>query len=65
MRWRMLPALDLDSGTVANTRYLRLGAATGTPGCYVMRTLLVRPPSFLLIVDWSAEPATVRAGTSA
>lgn len=61
MRWRILPALDLEK--VANTRCLLLGA--GTLGCYVARTLMVRPPSFLLMVDRSTEPATVRAGASA
>ena len=39
MRWRILPALDLEK--VANTRCLLLGA--GTLGCYVARTLMVRP----------------------
>ena len=38
MRWRILPALDLEK--VANTRCLLLGA--GTLGCYVARTLMVR-----------------------
>lgn len=36
MRWRILPALDLER--VASTRVLLLGA--GTLGCYVARTLL-------------------------
>ena len=40
MRWRILPALDLEK--VANTRCLLLGA--GTLGCYVARGLMVRPP---------------------
>lgn len=37
MRWRILPALDLEK--VAQTRCLLLGA--GTLGCYVARTLMV------------------------
>jgi len=37
MRWRILPALDLEK--VAHTRCLLLGA--GTLGCYVARTLMV------------------------
>lgn len=37
MRWRILPALDLEK--VAQTRCLLLGA--GTLGCYVARTLTV------------------------
>jgi hypothetical protein len=40
MRWRILPALDLEK--VAQTRCLLLGA--GTLGCYVARTLMVSHP---------------------
>jgi ubiquitin-like modifier-activating enzyme ATG7 len=43
MRWRILPALDLEK--ISSTRCLLLGA--GTLGCYVARTLMVRPVSSL------------------
>lgn len=49
MRWRILPALDLEK--VANTRCLLLGA--GTLGCYVARTLMVRLPH---MISMSADP---------
>jgi ubiquitin-like modifier-activating enzyme ATG7 len=43
MRWRILPALDLDK--IAATRCLLLGA--GTLGCYVARTLMVCPSRYI------------------
>ena len=43
MRWRILPALDLEK--VAQTRCLLLGA--GTLGCYVARTLMVSRPALV------------------
>jgi ubiquitin-like modifier-activating enzyme ATG7 len=50
MRWRILPALDLEK--VAQTRCLLLGA--GTLGCYVARTLMVSPlPSWAQISAFS------------
>jgi hypothetical protein len=58
MRWRILPALDLDK--VAGTRCLLLGA--GTLGCYVARTLMVRS---ILVCMAGAADARGRAGASA
>lgn len=53
MRWRILPALDLEK--VANTRYLLLGA--GTLGCYIARTLMVGHP-YLVLRDISSNKAS-------
>jgi hypothetical protein len=58
MRWRILPALDLEK--VAQTRCLLLGA--GTLGCYVARTLMVSHPAligadvffFSFLLTWTA-----------
>ena len=47
MRWRILPALDLEK--VASTKCLLLGA--GTLGCYVARTLLAWGVQKVTFVD--------------
>src|SRR5258706_4407024 len=51
MRWRILPALDLEK--VANTKCLLLGA--GTLGRYVARTLLARVVRKVTFVDSGKE----------
>lgn len=49
MRWRIMPALDLEK--VSNTKVLLLGA--GTLGCYVARTLMAWGVRKITLVDSS------------
>ena len=61
MRWRILPALDLE--TVAQTRCLLLGA--GTLGCYVARTLMVSRPALVGADSFLSFDVDGRVGVSA
>lgn len=47
MKWRIMPALDLDK--IKQTKCLLLGA--GTLGCYVSRSLMVTRVHMRLLVD--------------